>query len=653
MLKYSIFFVFLFTYTSQAQYLWHEDDTNTHQIEREATPSGSTSGFYFPDVTNPDTSGINTNATVTRFHRISSESAFLNFELFNPITDFTNYQITFKVYIDKLTADILSTEERVRIYLGSSEGGEETIKQVRLTVGKEWVEFTVDFTGNETSQEILDNGGYDIMRVGFANPGVAEGGTDYYIDQIYGTTDQTVVITDQPAAWMAGSWGITFPIFGGERLDSEIANKNHDALAGVKEVIAELPNVGHVITNLSYFAHSHYFTFRENANVDVANEIHPSIIPSIENEQVAYSAFDELKKAGIPIILYISTNYLDRASDEVKAAWLNYYTVNFGGDEYLAYRNLIQGFIPAIAEYADGYWLDTTSDLDDDGNLEDFVAMLREADPGAIITAQPSGVYFQEEGENLLVSSDGLDDTDDRDYRIISFEGANALQDYTSGHVTPLGNGAPPNSWAYEEFTLKDMRANPWSKFGRKEMLRHGWFPMREQWHSPTANPVFGTEDAYRFARIITDANAAVTFATTTQRGSMPDTELAIMKELHDRISAVNPPDFEIYTRPEGALLLKEEEELEFLSLPSQSFDDSEIDIYPNPAINNINISVISRDVYNIVLTSITGERILEKTLNDDQLDTQLDVSNLNPGVYILSLSNSIKSTTEKIIITK
>jgi len=651
MLRYSLFFVFLFTYTSNAQYLWHEDDTNTHKIEHELTPSGSTSGFYFPNVTNPDTSGINTNATVTRFHRNSAQSGFLNFELFNPITNFSNYEITLKVYIDKLSDDIIPTENKIRIYLGSSEGGEEILKQVRVSAGQEWQEFTFNLTTNTASQDILDNGGYDIMRVGFAIGGVEDGGTDYYIDQIYGSTDQTVLVTDQPAAWMAGSWGITFPIFGGERLDSEIANKNHDAVSGAKEVIAELPNTGHVITNLSYFAHSHYFTFRENTNVDVTNEIHSSLIPSIENEQVAYDAFDEFKNAGIPIILYISTNYLDRASDEVQIAWQNYYTNNFGGDEYLAYRDLIQGFIPAIKDYADGYWLDTTAELDDDGNLEDFVAMLREADPGAIITAQPSGVYFQEEGGNLLVSSDGLDDTDDRDYRIISFEGANALQDYTSGHVTPLGNGAPPNSWAYEEFTLEAMSANPWSKFKRKQMLRHGWFPMREQWHSPTANPVFGTEDAYRFARIITDANAAVTFATTTQRGFMPTTEMVIMKELHDRISAVNPPDFEPYIRPDGALLVTEE--LTLLSSPSKSFDDSEINIYPNPAINNINISVVSKDIYNIIITSITGERILEKTLNDDQLDIQLNVSNLSSGVYFLSLSNSSKSTTQKIIITQ
>ena len=36
-------------------------------------------------------------------------------------------------------------------------------------------------------------------------------------------------------------------------------------------------------------------------------------------------------------------------------------------------------------------------------------------------------------------------------------QATNPWSDFTAGHITPLGQGAPPNSWAYEEFTVPDI----------------------------------------------------------------------------------------------------------------------------------------------------------------------------------------------------
>lgn len=383
--------------------------------------------------------------------------------------------------------------------------------------------------------------------------------------------DETTPIICEPATsglgtkvdWLAGSWGATFPVFGGERLDTEVAG-GYKLVSGAQELVDELPTVGHIMTNLSYFAHSHYFPTSRNSNVDVANEIHPSIVPTSPNDEIIFEVLQVFKDADKKIVLYISTNYLDRASDEVKEAWIAYYNNNFAGDEYAAYENLVQGFVEEIKDYADGYWLDTTGQLADDGKLADFVAMIKETDPTAGVSANYQKNYFVDENEELiLVDSDGVDDTDSIDYKIVLHEPLNALQDFSNGHVTPLGQGAPPNSFAYEEFTIPNMVEAPWFEFQGELVLKHGWFPIRERWHVSSFPLVFEVEQAYRFARTIVDGNAAITFANTiedegSKAGHMMPDEMLIMKEINDRL-LMNPlPDYQPYVRPEGASLVGE-----------------------------------------------------------------------------------------------
>jgi len=83
-------------------------------------------------------------------------------------------------------------------------------------------------------------------------------------------------------------------------------------------VVSELPAVSHIITNLSYFAHSHFFTLRENTKVAVATEIHQSLVPTQENETIIFEVLQKFKDAGKKVILYISTNYLDGALLKLK-----------------------------------------------------------------------------------------------------------------------------------------------------------------------------------------------------------------------------------------------------------------------------------------------------------------------------------------------
>ncbi|WP_298946179.1 T9SS type A sorting domain-containing protein [uncultured Polaribacter sp.] len=440
--------------------------------------------------------------------------------------------------------------------------------------------------------------------------------------------------TQEPhiAEWLSGSWGVTFPIYGGERLDSEVKG-GYNYRAGAQQIIDSLPTTGHIITNLSNFAKSYYFTLRGNENVDIATEIDESFVPSLENEAVIFDVLQMFRNAGKKNILYISTNYFDRLDDETHALWVNYYTNKFSGDEYLAYKDLVQGFILRMKDYADAYWLDTTSELYKDGHLEDFVQMIKDTHPGCAVSVTGVGAaYFEKDGEYILVDSDGLDDQDERDYKIIKFEAVNTYQDFTRGHVTPLGQGAPPNSWAYEEFTIPAMVENPWSTFEGNKVLKHAWFPMREKWHVSSANLVFGTEDAYRFAKKIKDAKAGVTFATTINdnksgKGFMMPDEMIIMKEINDRFLSNPIPNYEPYVRPEGAYLVGE-------TLSTNSFDleTNKLVLFPNIVKQNFKLS---KEISSAIIYNLKGQIVLEFKSNH----ISYDVSILNDGVYFLKTS--------------
>ena len=648
----SFLFFLAFVQISNAQFLWYENESNIYKIEQESTSSGT----FLRDVPNPNTTGINTNTTVSKFNREEGTSAFLQFDLYNTVIDFSGYAVTFKAYIDIPTAALTANNSKISVHLSHATVSSESEIELNFTVGQQWETFTFNFNGTSIPNAIINANGYQHIALGFANGTASVPTTTYYIDSISGTTDQIVDVAPHPASWLSGSWGITFPVFGGERLNTVVAN-GYDHPAGAQEVLDELPAVGHVITNLSYFAHSHYFALRQNSNVDVATEIHEALVPSVANQNIIFEVMQKFKDDGKKVILYISTNYLDRAIDDgadLEAAWINYYTNNFAGDEYAAYKDLIEGFILEVKDYADGYWLDTTAALNADDNLEDFVAMIRATDPGAAISASPNGAYFQEDGQNILVDSDGLNDDDDRDYRIVSFEGVNTYQDYTSGHITPLGQGAPPNSWGYEEFTIPAMLENPWTMFEGNTVLKHAWFPVRARWHVSSQPLIFGTEDAYRFAKQIVDAEAGVTFATTidnvVSKGYVMADEMVIMKAINDRLLSSPVPDFEPYVRPEGAFLVGET-----LSTSSYNFSNkSDFKFYPNPTSDQLTITRIATDVNDITVVNALGTKVITKKWDDGTTSIQLNVSTLDSGIYFVKLSNSNHySITRKIIVSQ
>ena len=362
------------------------------------------------------------------------------------------------------------------------------------------------------------------------------------------------------ASWLAGSWGVTHRIDGGYKLD-ETVNKS-DWVAGAKEIVENLPSAGHVITSLTHPAHAYLFTVRDNNNLDVA-AIHPDMVPAIENEHIIFDVIEEYRMAGKKVILYLNgagpsmiTDTSSANKIAIKKAWQNYYNSQWDGDEAAAWRNLVLGYVERFDGLVDGYWLDNMNKLP--GKVSDFVAMLRSVDPTVAITVNKTKNYFKNEnGDLIYVDSDGINDENERDYRIIKYAATNEFEDFTSGHVTPLGRGAPPNSWAYEEYTIPDMVSAPWDNYkGKKDILKHVWFPIRARWSVAKTDLVFEIEQAYRFTQKLTNAGAGMTWSTTQVNGYMSADEMEIMLEIQRRIN--NDQDYIPYERPSGAYLRKE-----------------------------------------------------------------------------------------------
>ncbi|MHA2939046.1 hypothetical protein ACXJY6_12235 [Vibrio sp. RC27] len=387
--------------------------------------------------------------------------------------------------------------------------------------------------------------------------------TDEITEELTDDTTEEVLVSDSDylASWLEGSWGITQRVDGGYKLDASAGSS--DWQAGAEEIVANIPAAGHVITSFTHPAHAYLFTLRTNNNIDVA-AIHPEMVPAIEHEQIILDVIDIYRDAGKKVILYLNaagpSMAEERGDPEIQEAWEDYFNDEWDGDEGAAWRNLVLGYAERFDGLVDGYWLDNASNLP--GELSEFIEMLRSVDPTLAIAVNKSKAYFTDEDGNFLyVDSDGTDDEDDSDYKIVKHVPLNEYGDFTAGHVTPLGRGAPPNSWGYEEYTIPDMAETPWESYdGSNNTLKHGWFPIRNSWSGSNADLVFEVEQAYRFVRTITDDGAAMTWSTTQTDGYMTSDEMDIMIEINDRMTQSPKADYAEYVRPEGAYLVGDSE---------------------------------------------------------------------------------------------
>ena len=377
----------------------------------------------------------------------------------------------------------------------------------------------------------------------------------------------------EPSHPLQGSWGVRLYVRGGETLDDYVGlesagGRGYNYVAGAQEILESYPTIGHVFTNATNNAKSYLWTLRTNENVAAVLGsadaiIDEEFVPSLENEQVIIEVINTFKRANKKVILYLNgLSPAQRASSEGAEAWNQYVATYFEGNEHRAWMNFCEGYIKRFAQMGvDGYWIDAFASYPGtDEDRGEFIEMMRRVDPELIIAANYDKDYFVDDnGDRIMVDTDGLEDSDQTDYNIIKLNAMDPWSDFTAGHITPLAQGAPPNSWAYEEFTVSDIESNPISSYdGSKETTKHLFLPIRSTWSSERSELMFESQQAYRFVKRITDAGGAVTFSTTTDTdGTTMEDEELVLKFVNQKLQ-MNAPASE-YVRPIGAFLVGEQ----------------------------------------------------------------------------------------------
>ena len=76
----------------------------------------------------------------------------------------------------------------------------------------------------------------------------------------------------------------------------------------------------------------------------------------------------------------------------------------------------------------------------------------------------------------------------------------------------------------------------------------------------------------------------------------------------------------------------------------------NQVNIYPNPAQNNFTIETNNTDKQILQITDVNGKQVLTQTINGT---TNVDASNLNAGVYNISISSNTGVVNKKLVIVK
>lgn len=238
----------------------------------------------------------------------------------------------------------------------------------------------------------------------------------------------------------------------------------------------------------------------------------------------------------------------------------------------------------------------------------------------------------------MQIETDGLNDPDPTLYRIKTYNFFSPHVEYTSGHPTPMEHGAPPNSWAYEEFTFPEIIAATTHFNPETDIVKHAWVPMRNNWTNTSFPLLFEEEQAYRFVRTLIDANCAITWANGKTNGKIIKEEMDIMKEIDLRLRTSPMPDYIPYVRPEGSLLDRDSENslYQVIFTPNYSLKTREDDDFTIGALASSGLPVTTTSSDTSVATIVDDQIhivgigttiITYKQAGNSQYDEALDVT--------------------------
>jgi hypothetical protein len=83
--------------------------------------------------------------------------------------------------------------------------------------------------------------------------------------------------------------------------------------------------------------------------------------------------------------------------------------------------------------------------------------------------------------------------------------------------------------------------------------------------------------------------------------------------------------------------------------LSTLTFENSSFKVFPNPANTIVNITSNNKNIKEITLSDMQGR--LLKTIEVNNINTQLDISNYQAGTYILIIKTDYGTSNSKLII--
>ncbi|OIQ23066.1 T9SS type A sorting domain-containing protein [Lacinutrix sp. MedPE-SW] len=83
------------------------------------------------------------------------------------------------------------------------------------------------------------------------------------------------------------------------------------------------------------------------------------------------------------------------------------------------------------------------------------------------------------------------------------------------------------------------------------------------------------------------------------------------------------------------------------------TFETQNFSLYPNPAKDEVIIksNIALRGNTSVTIIDVQGKIVNSKILNVNSLETQLNISNLESGLYFIKLKNGKTETIKKLIV--
>ncbi|MDL2254697.1 T9SS type A sorting domain-containing protein [Bacteroidales bacterium OttesenSCG-928-J16] len=136
-------------------------------------------------------------------------------------------------------------------------------------------------------------------------------------------------------------------------------------------------------------------------------------------------------------------------------------------------------------------------------------------------------------------------------------------------------------------------------------------------------------------------------------KGEDRDSTILIYNDQLTQTFTVNP-EFQVYDiviDPNRRLLARRR--VEWVGIDDQKEENGWINLYPNPAGNQITLQINKPNRANWSLYDASGKKVNSGKINKEDIEIHINSSDLDNGVYVLKLQSGRKSISKKVIIVK